>query len=168
LNTNNIGALFVAIIVILTMVIVGVMVYFDIAETGQLPQQSQLFADTNTSNTTHTLTYAPRSSDAAYFSGMWYNDSSLAWTAIPSTNLTLVGRQVTFIVRVNNTGVANPVYHNLSQINITYYTQVGAVVNDDVTPGAEIVFTLAPVVAIVAIAGLMLFAVGGFGKRESF
>lgn len=169
MNTSSIGSAFVAIIIILTMILVGVMVYFDVAETGQFPQQSEVFADTTTANTTHTLQYAPRDSTSTYFSGTWYNSSDTTWSAISADNLTLSGNRVTFTVRtLGADSHAYEVYQNLSQVNFSYYTRTGAVVNDDVTPSAETVFTIAPIVAIVVIASLILYVVGGFGKRESF
>lgn len=147
---------------ILVVIIVGVLIYFSIVGTGELGEVIESFSCDNTTNITSTLTYEPNS--AADFTAEYLNSSSGTYTTIPATNWTRAGKSVTFII-LNSTGVSN--YDaNLSAARYTYHSEIGATIRDDVTPASTTIFSLAPLVAIVMIASVILGAVVLFGTNK--
>lgn len=161
---NDFGKVLGGIIAILIAIIIGVLVYYSIATTGEMGRVTDTFTATNATNVTSTLTYTPQSDTEMNVT--YYNSSAATWHTVPSTNWTRSGRTMTFIV-LNGTGVST--YDaNLSQVRYRYYTDTGQTVRDNVDPQASVVFTLAPIVAIVMIASVILAVVSGFGggKQE--
>lgn len=157
---SSIGKDLTLILVLLVTVIIGVLIYFNISGSSEMGRVTEPFAATNTSNVTSTLTYAPLSD--AEINVTYYNSSDTTWYNVPSTNWTRTGRTMTFYA-LNATGVSN-YDSNLSQVRYRYYTQTGVIVRDNVDPTSQTVFTLAPILAIIVIAGIILGAVVVFGK----
>ena len=156
---NDFGKSLGGIITILVVIIIGVLVYYSIATTGEIDRVTDTFTATNTTNMTSTLTYTPLSD--AEMNVTYYNSSAATWHTVPSTNWSRSGNTITFTV-LNSTGVST--YDaNLSQVRYRYYTDTGAAVRDNVNPQAATVFALAPIVAIVVMASIILAVVTGFG-----
>ena len=148
---GNIGAL----ISILVVIIIGVLIYYSITDTGELAQGSQTFtASDSLSTITHTLTYRPASISEINLT--YYNGTTIKGYATVA-NLSLAGSSLT----VNCTN-----WNQTSHV-VTYYSSTGVVVRDNVNPQASTIFTLAPIVAIIVIASLILAVVMGFGSGRN-
>lgn len=159
---NNIGVTIGAIISLLVAVTIGLMIYYNLAGTGEYPSITERYTGlTNTSDITKTLSYTPNS--ASDFSGTYYNKATTAWATLPSGLFSRSGNSLTLLT---NTGTPWGEALNMSKVNVTYYTPTGAVMRDNVNPVASTVFTLAPLVAIVLIAGIVLAIVTRFGKSN--
>jgi len=151
----------VAVIAILVLVIIGVLVYFQVATSGEMTEYSESFTATNTTNFTCTLTYKPYSSNE--FVGWWYNSSDSTWYEI-TANLTQAGKAISFVT-TGNQGLGK-IYMGITTVNFSYNSTVGVVVRDDVNPQAQTTFTLAPIIAIVAIAAVIIGLVAMFGGSK--
>jgi len=137
-------------IVVLVAIIIGLSVYYEIATVDELSVQTELFTGlVNTSDQTKTLDYPPLSTSE--FSGTWYNKSSAAWSAMGAGLFTRTG--ATLVLKTNTGGNDGL---NMSQVNVTYYTQAGVTMRDSVNPPAGSVFSLAPVIGLVLIAGVIM------------
>ena len=156
------GSLFIVVALLIT-VIISVLIYWSVADVGQLPTQSETFACTNTSNLTTTIAYVP--ADTNNFYGEWYNSTSAAWVRI-TNNLTRTGRTVSFVTH-DYTPNLGDAYSGITQATFTYNTTAGVIMRDNINPQASTTFTLAPIIAIVIIASLILLAVSGFGRKEN-
>lgn len=154
------------VLTVLIVIIIGLLVYWSIADAGELGQITDSFSATNTSNVTSTLTYTPRTSNAADFNVTYLNSSSGVYSTVPTTNWSLSGSTVTFIV-LDIYGSDAYYDWNLSAVRYRYYTSTGAVVRDNVNPSANTIFALAPIIGIVLIAVIILGAVMLFGRKRS-
>lgn len=161
MNINNISNNLALILIILTTIIIGVLVYYSVADSSEMGRVTESFAATNATNVTSTLTYTPQSDTEVNVT--YYNSSAATWHNVPSTNWTRTGKTIIFHA-LNATLVSN--YDaNLSQVRYRYYSQTGVIVRDNVNPQASTSFTLAPIITIVVIASIILFAVATFGRK---
>lgn len=149
----------VTIIVLLVAVGIGAFVYFNVTEVGEMSPVTDRFTGlTNASDTTVTLSFVPYSSGE--FAGTWYNSSSAAWASLSAGMYTYSGQTPLLKTLNDNDGL------NMTACNLTYTTQAGVMMRDHVQPTAGTVFTLAPIIAVVMIAAVILGIIMGFGKRE--
>lgn len=72
------------IIAILVMIIIGVLIYYSVATTGEMGRVTDTFAATNATNVTSTLSYLPQSDTEMNVT--YYNSSAATWHTVPSTN----------------------------------------------------------------------------------
>lgn len=155
-------------VAVLIAIIIGVMVYWNVADTGQTGQVVESFACDNSSNLTATIQYDPHTWTLTDFVPEFLNSSSGVYTAIPATNWSRSGRTITFEIRGTNGSppIYSPFYDaNTSAARFSYYTDAGVNVRDNINPQASTVFTLAPIIAIVIIASVILGVVMVFGKK---
>lgn len=147
---KNIGGL----VAVLVIIIIGVLIYYSIASTGEMTSVTETFtAGDSLSTITHTLTYRPSSVSEVNLT--YYNATTVNGYAV-AANLSLSGYSLT----VNCTN------WNQTSHAVTYYSNTGVVVRDNVNPQASTIFLLAPIVAIVIIASLILIVVTGFGGNK--
>ena len=160
---NNYGVTIGGIIALMVAILVAVMIYFSIAQTGEFPLVTERWTGlTNSSNIVKTLTYPPNS--ASDFSGTWYNDSALSenWGTLNSTLFTRDGRTLT--LKTNSGGAGGM---NMTKVNVSYYTATGVAVKNNINPAATTTFTLAPIIGLVMIAAIILGYVSVFGKPKA-
>jgi len=160
---NNFGATLGITIALLIAILVGVMVYFSVAQTGEFPAVTERYTGlTATANVVKTLTYTPNS--ASDFSGTYYNTSSATWGTLGAGMFTRSGNSLTILT---DTGTPKYTCENITKVNVTYYTATGVAVKNNVNPAASTSFTLAPIIGIVLIAGIILGYVTMFGKPKA-
>jgi len=158
MDLKNISITIGLIIALLVTVVIGVLIYYTVANSSEMGRVTESFAATNASNVTSVLTYTPLSDTEMNVT--YYNSSAATWGNVPSTNWSRVGRTMTFNA-LNSTLVSN--YDaNLSLVRYRYYSQTGVIVRDNVNPQASTSFTLAPIIAIVMIAAALLLTLGIF------
>lgn len=147
------------VIALLIAVIVGLMIYWNVANVSDLKQVTDTFACVNTSNLVTSLSYLPHSSNSADLTATYYNTSAATWKTLGTGihGYVLSGTTVT----VYTTWLLN-----ISQAKFVYYSNAGVVMRDAVNPTSSTVLTLAPLIAIVLIAGIILAVVVGFGKGQ--
>ena len=140
---------------ILITVLIAVMIYFNIAGVGDLALQVERF--TPAANTYSTsLSYG-----AAEVSSVTYYDANTSTWNTSSVGTTARGQYT-----VSGSTFTVTLSHNVTSVNVSYYSDTGVVMKDSVNPASVTVFTLAPIIAIVMVAGVVLFIVMGFGRNE--
>lgn len=151
-------AVIIAVMVMVTIVI-GLKVYYSVATTDELGAISETFTMTNTTygittNVSTTLQYPPNS--ASDFVCMYYNNETATWnTSVSGTGIgKFVRSGATF--RFNGTRTTAPLHQNITNVNVTYYTQSGVQMRDSVNPQAAGVFNLAPIIGLVLIASVII------------
>ena len=162
----------VTVITLLVAVGIGAFVYFNVTSAGEMGDVSQLFTLTNTTygvttNAYATLPYLP--ADASHFVVKYYGNSTGTWNtsvvdaAVPLTIGKYMRNGTTFVF--NGTMPAHH-HQNITAVNITYYTEAGAMLTDTIAPTVGTIFSIAPIAAVVLIAAVILGLVMGFGKKE--
>ena len=163
MENNNFMSTIGGVIGVLAAVLVCVLIYFSIANSGEMGLQTERWTDlTNGSNTVKTLTYKSYSNTDV--SGTWYNKSALSanWGVLNSTLYTISGSTLT--LKTNSGGAGGM---NMSKVNFSYYSDTGGAIKNNVNPVASTVFSLAPLIAIVLIAAIILGLVTSFGKPKA-
>ena len=144
---------------LLVAIAVGILVYWSFAETGEFAVQTEEFTGlTSTADITKTLRYPPAS--ASDFSGTWSNASSSTNTALTTALYTLSDNT---LVLKTNTGTPTGDAENMTSVNITYYTETGVLMENNINPTSQTIFILFPIIAVVLIAGAILIIVTRFG-----
>ena len=156
----------ITVVALLVSILISVMIYFNISNVDELKNSinQQFTGITNTSDVTETLTYAPASSE---FAGKWYNSSlgaSPHWATLTSGLYTLTGK--TLVLHTTSaTGTPKGDACNMTEVNVTYNSSAGVGARG-VNSAASGVFSLAPLIAYMVIAGIILAVIMRFGKNE--
>jgi hypothetical protein len=142
------------IVALLVAIIVGVMLYFNISDTvdefGEVIETFGPYTDTtNASAWTVTLTNSP---------------VNTANTNVTCVNLTSGSESYpTFGLNHRTISVAADAANNFTQVNVTYTSNI-ADTESGATDMASTVFGLAPIIAVVVVAAVLLGVILTFGK----
>jgi len=144
-------------VALLITIIICVMIYFEVTTSvDQFDEQYEEFgpyADTtNASAWTVTLSNSPVSSSDVNVTCVNISAGAESYPAFGLNHR---------IVRV-----AADAADNFTQVNVTYTSNIASAEASDVTPMAQTIFQLAPIIALVVIAGIILYVVIGFGGRK--
>jgi len=150
-DKNTVGIL----VGFLLAVIIGVLIYFSMTENIDVFNvQTEYFTGyshgDNATEQTVTVRYSPASKE---------DTNVTCWSEIDGT-LSYPDFRVVFKDITIAAGSAS----NYTQINVTYTSHAGMTEESDVTPMADTVFGLLPIVALVVVASVILVIVLGFGK----
>lgn len=166
------------VIAILVTIIIGVMIYWNIADSGQMGVVSSIQTASNGSGDVvtsrwfnYTLSYNPAS--ASEVNVTMYNSTvgpvGCALSYVPTANISVATNRIMLSIGVSNNDSAGTSYYrqnNFTQHNITYYTDTGVVVRRDINPNSQTIFTLAPLIGIVMIAAVVLSIIVLFGATK--
>ena len=147
----------ISVIVLVISIVIGIMIYFNVSYTGTFAEQTETYTGISANSINRTLTYLPNSNDDVTIE--FYDTISSTWNTSAAGTLPLTKGQHLLSLpnfRMNVT--------DISDVRAEYYTQEGAYVKNTATPTSTTVFTLAPVIAIIAIAGIIIGIVTAFGK----
>lgn len=148
------------VLIILITIIVGVMIYYNINSMDELDAQNEIESIAAT-HAVQTVTLSYPVASRSYCSGTYYNHTDTTWHALTSSLYVVNGDTVT-VNASQATGGRDGT--NISQVNLTYYSLAGVEMTS-VNGIAGSVWTLAPIIAIVIIAGIILAVVTGFGRK---
>jgi cobalamin biosynthesis Mg chelatase CobN len=179
LNKNSEAAInmqvAITIVGLLLAIVIGVMVYFntidnitEFAQTTEyftgytLPTDSAHTGGSNASVQHITLENSPYSTSNSTITVICYNATGATTSSPP---VTINHKTITIPAASSHAGTTtSAVPKGYSQINVTYTSKIARAQSTDVTPMASTVFTLAPIIALVVIAAIVLVVVLGFGK----
>ena len=163
----------VLVVALLLTIVIGVMVYFEVIEgvdelaettevfTGYtLPGSSAGIFDATGSNATQTivtLTNSPYSTDNSTISVVCRNTTG---SVDSSPAVKFNSRQIIIPASPSNV-IGTPLGYN--QIRVTYTSNAARSQSTEVTPMAQTIFTLLPIIALVVVAAIILAVVLGFG-----
>ena len=161
----------VTVVALLVTIVIGVMVYFEvIAGVDELSETTEYFtgyttptgtadavAGSNATVQTVTLTNSPYSTSNSTIAVVCYN----ATGAVQSSPAVTINHKQITIPAAPASGEGLPLAY--TQINVTYTSNAARTESTDVTPMAESVFKLLPIVALVVVAAIILAVVLGFG-----
>ena len=165
----------VTVLALLITIVIGVMVYFevinsvdDLSETTEyftgytIPTTAGSTGGSNASQQTVTLKASPYSTSNSTITVVCYNATGATKS---SPAVTINGKQITIPAASNDSGGtgASGTPLGYTQINITYTSNTARAQSTDVTPMAQSVFTLLPIIALVIVAAIILAIVLGFG-----
>lgn len=171
-NINNYGATLGMIIALLVAIIIGVLIYYEMEESAAFSGNSESFsADRNGTafsskgaaiNIVNVSLQDPiEDRDTSHVNVTIYNSTTIWNTGFdPADNCTLTTPKLLQIEATN---------WKFSSVRVHYNDTIAYTVDDSVNPQAQSVFTLAPIIAIVVIAGIILSMVilfGSGGKQE--
>ena len=154
LNNQGNAQVVGGIVALLVAIVVGVMLYFNITDTvnefGEVTETFGPYADTtNASAWTVILTNSP---------------VNAANTNVTCVNITSGGESFpTFGLNHKTISVAADAASNFTQVNVTYTSNI-ADTESGATDMASTVFGLAPIIALVVVAAVLLGVILTFGK----
>ena len=157
---------------LLLAIVIGVLIYFEVSDIDEFNEKSEYFTGytaglsqkvvagdygENSSSTTVNLTNSPKS--ATYVNVTCYNASAELATdsGLSYPSFTVNHKSVFFAADAADV---------FTQVNVTYTSRAGTAEAADITPMAQTVFTLLPIIALVVIAGIILALVLGFGGKR--
>ena len=160
------------VVVVLLAIIIGVMVYYTIANTTALSEQtSGNTSVTHWQNITINLDDYPDSATEVFI--VWHNGTQEhdtggdPWNALPmgtngtsSQNWTLNSDKTIFLKLTDNTTGA---VHGIDAVNITYNSSAAVAKRDNINPMAVTTFGLLPIVVFVMVAAIVMGVVIAFG-----
>lgn len=147
----------ISVIVLIISITIGIMIYFNVSYTGTFAEQTETYTGISANSMNQTLTYLPNSNDDVTIE--FYDTISSTWNTSTAGTVPLTkGEHVLSLpsFRINVT--------DIDQVRVQYYTTEGAYVKNTANPTSSTVFTLAPIIAIVMIAGIILGIVTVFGR----
>lgn len=175
------GATVGMLISLLLAVIIGAMIYFEVSDIDQFETAIETFtgytrydesAHTGSNYTGVTITVAQTPLNVANINLTAVNNSATEVTDMHNGDIERNERQRkggvliytwdnyrTFTIGANATT-------NFTQINVNYSTGAVVTETDSVTPMAITVFGLLPIIALVVVAGIILFVILNFGRRK--
>ena len=151
----------ISVIVLVISIVIGIMIYFDVSYTGTFAEQNETYSGLSANSINRTLTYLPNSDSDITI--VFYDTVSNTWNNSAAGTLPLTKGQHLLSLpsfRINVT--------DISDVRAEYYTTEGAYVKNTANPTSSTVFTLAPIIAIVMIAGIILGIVTVFGRGNKF
>ena len=168
----------VTIIALLIAIVIGVMVYYEVIDNvDQLTETTEYFTGydlgtgqngthtggSNASIQTITLSSSPYSTDNSTISVICFNDSATAILQCQQTSSppVVINHRTVTIPAAPTHGNGTPLTY--SRINVTYTSKTARAQGTDVTPMAQSIFTLLPIIALVIVAAIILAVVLGFG-----
>lgn len=160
----------VTVVALLLAIVIGVMVYFEVTESIDefdvvterfygytTPPVTDLEGGSNFTATVVTLKNSPYSTDNSTITVYCYNATGVVQSA-PAVDIN--HKQIS-IPASPARGDGTPLAY--TQINVTYTTNMADTEGSDVTPMAESVFGLLPIIALIIVAAIILAVVLGFG-----
>ena len=164
----------VGVVALLLTIVIGVLIYFEVIESADdftetteyfkgydIPTSTDPGNGDNATDTTVTLRASPYSTSNGTISVVCYNATG---NEPSSPTVKINGRQVTIpAAPVSPTLPGDTPPLGYTQINITYTSNAARAQSNDVTPMAQTVFQLLPLIALVVVASILLVIVLSFG-----
>lgn len=169
LKLDNSGATYTAVIAglvaLLLTIVIGVMLYFEVTDSvDQFDEVTETFTGytrynhgagtgSNKTGVTITLDNSPYSSSVTNVT-CWNASGTSAYNrqSYPS-----------FGLNHKTISIAADAARNFTQVNVTYTSNIAQAEGSDVTPMAQTVFALAPIIALVVVAAIIIGIVILFG-----
>lgn len=169
-GTVDIGVA-VMIVALLVTIVIGVMVYFEFTESvNQFDEVIERFtgytqftfgiAGSNTTGIIITLANSPDGTSNCNVS--CWNESHSGLGGSSTTDAT---SYPTFGLNHNEVKIAGEATTNFTQVNVTYTGHTATAEASDITPMAQTIFSLLPVIALVVVAAIILGVVLGLGRK---